>query len=63
MQHFWAVVAYNVEKVVGTAAPKEENPRDMKAAWCLSTGDVLTIQWEQGLSFELENENSDDLVR
>eukprot|EP00268_Persea_americana_P001510 TRINITY_DN10462_c1_g2_i4.p1 TRINITY_DN10462_c1_g2~~TRINITY_DN10462_c1_g2_i4.p1 ORF type:complete len:445 (+),score=93.48 TRINITY_DN10462_c1_g2_i4:1154-2488(+) len=63
----WSYVAGSIgtapEKVVGTATPKEENPRDMKATWCLSTGDVLTIKWESELSFQLESENSDDLVR
>ncbi|XP_058077018.1 uncharacterized protein LOC131225499 isoform X2 [Magnolia sinica] len=63
----WSYVAGSVgtapEKIVGTATPKEEDSREKKATWCLSTGDVLTICWEEGLSFELENGCSDESVR
>lgn len=63
----WRYVAGSVgtapEKVVGTAAPKKENPQEKKATWCLSTGDVLTIQWEDGLEILLENENSTESAK
>lgn len=32
--------------------------QDQKTIWCLSSGDVLTIEWGDGLNFLLENENS-----
>uniref|UniRef100_A0A1D1Z4F1 GRPD C-terminal domain-containing protein n=1 Tax=Anthurium amnicola TaxID=1678845 RepID=A0A1D1Z4F1_9ARAE len=58
----WSYVASSVgtapQKVVGTAVPKAEDPEENKATWCLSTGDVLRIQWQKGLEFQLENEDS-----
>ncbi|KAL5996222.1 hypothetical protein ACLOJK_026296 [Asimina triloba] len=58
----WAVfVELTAEKIVGTATPKVEDSRDKKATWCLSTGHVLTIRWEDGFCFELENGDSDEL--
>ncbi|XP_077240674.1 enolase (DUF1399) isoform X2 [Tasmannia lanceolata] len=60
----WSYVAGSIgtapEKVVGTATPKDKNPQDKKATWSLSTGYVLTIQWEGGLNFHLQNENPDE---
>ncbi|KAK1319749.1 hypothetical protein QJS10_CPB04g00878 [Acorus calamus] len=49
-------------KVVGKATPKEDS-REKKATWCISTDDVLTISWEDGLDFQLENQNSDEKVK
>jgi len=52
-----------VEKVVGTATPKREESEDEgKSIWCLSTGDVLKIRWEDGPDFHLENEDSTETV-
>lgn len=51
-----------VDNVVGTAAPKKEDLQDKKTIWCLSSGDVLTIEWGDGLNFLLENENSSESV-
>ncbi|KAG1326272.1 glycine-rich domain-containing protein 1 [Cocos nucifera] len=50
-------------KVVGTATPKKDNVQEKKATWCLSTGDVLTIQWEDRLEIQLENENSTESAK
>ncbi|XP_038974082.1 uncharacterized protein LOC120105572 [Phoenix dactylifera] len=50
-------------KVVGTATPKKENLLEKKATWSLSTGDVLTIQWEDRLEIQLENENSTESAK
>lgn len=55
----WPVI---LGKVVGTATPKKENLQEKKATWCLSTGDVLTVQWEDRLEIQLENENSTQAV-
>ncbi|XP_073009152.1 glycine-rich domain-containing protein 2 [Typha latifolia] len=58
----WSYIASSVgfapEKVVGTATPKKENLQEKKTTWCLSTGELLTIRWEDGLSIHLENEDS-----
>eukprot|EP00262_Sarcandra_glabra_P017109 TRINITY_DN5760_c0_g1_i2.p1 TRINITY_DN5760_c0_g1~~TRINITY_DN5760_c0_g1_i2.p1 ORF type:complete len:417 (-),score=56.38 TRINITY_DN5760_c0_g1_i2:74-1324(-) len=52
------------KKVAGTATPREEESQEKKKSiWCLATGDVLTIQWEGGFSFQLENENPDESVK
>ncbi|XP_039114218.1 uncharacterized protein LOC120249688 [Dioscorea cayenensis subsp. rotundata] len=60
----WSYVASSVgsapDNVVGTAAPKKEDLQDKKTIWCLSSGDVLTIEWGDGLNFLLENENSSE---
>ncbi|XP_028184545.1 uncharacterized protein LOC114371271 isoform X3 [Glycine soja] len=49
----WSYVAGYIgrapEKVVATATPKEPTEQ-CKAAWCFSTGDELTIQWESSQS-------------
>ena len=47
---------------MGSATPKEKNTQERKIIWTLSTGDSLTIQWEGGLEFQLENEKSYGLV-
>ncbi|KAJ6852655.1 glycine-rich domain-containing protein 2 [Iris pallida] len=63
----WSYVANSVgsapEKVIGTATPKREDSQEKKVLWCLSTGDILTIQWEHGLNFQLENEISTEPVK
>lgn len=51
-----------VDKIVGTATPKKEDSQVKKMLWCLSTGDVLTIQWENGLDIQLENGSSGEQV-
>lgn len=51
-----------VDKIVGTATPKKEDSQVKKMLWCLSTGDVLTIQWESGLDIQLENGSSGEQV-
>ncbi|KAL2563510.1 hypothetical protein AAZX31_20G223600 [Glycine max] len=62
----WSYVAGYIgrapEKVVATATPKEPTEQ-CKAAWCFSTGDELTIQWDSsqsvsGLTFSLLNQTS-----
>ncbi|KAI0518630.1 hypothetical protein KFK09_006066 [Dendrobium nobile] len=62
----WSYVASSVgyapEKVVGVATPAREDSNDRKIVWSLSTGDVFTICWEDGLSFQLQNESSDHSV-
>ncbi|KAJ0976291.1 hypothetical protein J5N97_018256 [Dioscorea zingiberensis] len=62
----WSYVASSVgsapENVVGTATPKKDDLRDKKTSWYLSTGFVLTIEWEDELKFQLEEENSTDTV-
>ncbi|ONK61697.1 uncharacterized protein A4U43_C08F32630 [Asparagus officinalis] len=64
----WSYVASSVgyapEKVVGTATPKRESSgHQEKFVWCLSTGDALKIQWENGPDFQLENENSAETAK
>ncbi|GFP79169.1 hypothetical protein PHJA_000060400 [Phtheirospermum japonicum] len=56
--------SYVVEKVVGTATPKEPT-EGYQASWSFSTGDDLLIQWGSstsisGLRFELENNASSE---
>ncbi|RZS15153.1 hypothetical protein BHM03_00046945 [Ensete ventricosum] len=51
-----------VDKIVGTATPKKEDSQVKKTLWCLSTGDVLTIQWESGLDIQLANGSSGEQV-
>lgn len=51
-----------IDKIVGTAAPKKEESEIKKMTWCLSTGDVLSIQWESALEIILENENIGEQV-
>ncbi|RWW35175.1 hypothetical protein GW17_00000006 [Ensete ventricosum] len=51
-----------VDKIVGTATPKKEDSQVKRTLWCLSTGDVLTIQWESGLDIQLENGSSGEQV-
>ncbi|KAG0482307.1 hypothetical protein HPP92_010391 [Vanilla planifolia] len=62
----WSYIASSVgsapQKIIGTATPNTEDSREGNAVWFLSTGDVLTMQWEHGLSFKLVNENLDHSV-
>ncbi|KAG0479803.1 hypothetical protein HPP92_010661 [Vanilla planifolia] len=62
----WSYIASSVgsapQKIIGTATPNKEDSREGNAVWFLSTGDVLTMQWEHGLSFKLVNENLDHSV-
>lgn len=59
----WSYVASSVgyapEKVVGIATPAREDSNERKMVWSLSTGDVLTICWEHGLSYQLHKGSSD----
>ncbi|OAY81355.1 Glycine-rich domain-containing protein 2 [Ananas comosus] len=63
----WSYIASSVgfapEKVVGTATPKKDDLHEKNVAWCLSTGDVLSIQWEDGLDIQLENDSSTETVK
>ncbi|KAJ3669487.1 hypothetical protein LUZ60_011437 [Juncus effusus] len=51
-------VGYAPDKVVGTATPKREDQRGKTVIWTFSTGDVLTIDWENNLQVHLENETT-----
>ncbi|KAJ4768122.1 enolase (DUF1399) [Rhynchospora pubera] len=51
-------MGYAPEKIIGTATPQKDNPKDKKVVWSLSTGDCLTIMWENKLQICLENETS-----
>ncbi|MQL93753.1 hypothetical protein Taro_026405 [Colocasia esculenta] len=63
----WSYIASSVgtapSKVVGTAVPKEKDLEEKKVTWCLSTGDMLRIQWQSGLEFQIENEDSAESAR
>ncbi|WOL12203.1 glycine-rich domain-containing protein 2 [Canna indica] len=63
----WSYIAGTVgtapDKIVGTATPKKEDSQVKKALWCLSTGDVLSIQWEGELNIQLENESSGEQAK
>ncbi|XP_009405435.1 glycine-rich domain-containing protein 2 [Musa acuminata AAA Group] len=63
----WLYVAGTVgvapDKIAGTATPKKEDSQVKKMLWCLSTGDVLTIQWENGLDIQLENGSSGEQAK
>lgn len=59
---YWRRKSFNLsitEKVVGTAIPKRDQ-EDKTATWSLSTGYILTVDWEEGPGFHLHCENSDE---
>lgn len=59
----WSYVASSVghapDKVAGTAALAREDSKERKTVWSFSTGEVFTLNWEQGLCFQLLNKSSD----